>query len=151
MGVRGMNTDGSICIGLTSNILGQYILTVSENGLGKLSDLNEYRLSHRGGKGAKTINTTDKTGALAVCRAVNGDEDALMMSNDGIMIRISLETVGVKGRATQGIKLMSLKEGTRVQAVSIVPKLEDQMDEVDHEDDTTTDTVMEPSAEANEE
>lgn len=151
MGVRGMNTDGSICIGLTSNILGQYILTVSENGLGKLSDLNEYRLSHRGGKGVKTINTTDKTGALVVCRAVNGDEDALMMSNDGIMIRISLETVGVKGRATQGIKLMSLKEGTRVQAVSIVPKLEDQMDEVDHEDDTTTDTVMEPSAEANEE
>ena len=74
-----------------------------------------------------------------------------MMSNDGIMIRISLETVGVKGRATQGIKLMSLKEGTRVQAVSIVPKLEDQMDEVDHEDDTTTDIVMEPSAEANEE
>ena len=151
MGVRGMNTDGSICIGLTSNILGQYILTVSENGLGKLSDLNEYRLSHRGGKGVKTINTTDKTGALVVCRAVNGDEDALMMSNDGIMIRISLETVGVKGRATQGIKLMTLKEGTRVQAVSIVPKLEDQMDEVDHEDDTTTDTVMEPSAEANEE
>ena len=151
MGVRGMNTDGSICIGLTSNILGQYILTVSENGLGKLSDLNEYRLSHRGGKGVKTINTTDKTGALVVCRAVNGDEDALMMSNDGIMIRISLETVGVKGRATQGIKLMSLKEGTRVQAVSIVPKLEDQMDEVDHEDDTTMDTVMEPSAEANEE
>ena len=122
MGVKGMNVDGSTCIGLTSNVLGPYILTVSENGLGKLSSLDEYRLSNRGGKGVKTINITDKTGALVVCRAVNGDEDALMMSNDGIMIRISLSTVGVKGRATQGMKLMSLKDGARLQAVSIVPR-----------------------------
>lgn len=145
MGVRGMNTDGSVCIGLTSNLLGRYILTVSENGLGKLSDLNDYRLSNRGGKGVKTINTTDKTGALVVCRAVNGDEDALMMSNDGIMIRISLETVGVKGRATQGIKLMSLKDNARVQAVSIVPKLEN---EITDESDTTSEADSEALAES---
>lgn len=145
MGVRGMNTDGSVCIGLTSNLLGRYILTVSENGLGKLSDLNDYRLSNRGGKGVKTINTTDKTGALVVCRAVNGDEDALMMSNDGIMIRISLETVGVKGRATQGIKLMSLKDNARVQAVSIVPKLEN---EITDESDTTSEADSEVLAES---
>ncbi len=147
MGVRGMNTDGSICIGLTSNILGTYILTVSENGLGKLSDLNEYRLSNRGGKGVKTINITDKTGALVVCRAVNGDEDALMMSNDGIMIRISLESVGVKGRATQGIKLMSLKDGARVQAISIVPKLDETLDETVEDGEVRDDTLTEPSTE----
>ena len=151
MGVKGMNTDGSVCIGLTSNLLGRYILTVSENGLGKLSDLNDYRLSNRGGKGVKTINTTEKTGALVVCRAVNGDEDALMMSNDGIMIRISLETVGVKGRATQGIKLMSLKDNARVQAVSILPKLEDETNDLDSTSEFNETEVSTETVESNEE
>ena len=84
---------------------------------------------------------------MVVCRAVNGDEDALMMSNDGIMIRISLESVGVKGRATQGIKLMSLKDGARVQAISIVPKLDVTLDETEEDGEMRNDTLTEPSTE----
>lgn len=140
MGVKGFNIDGSYVVGMTSGSLGKYILSVSQNGYGKLSDINEYRITKRGGKGVKAINITEKTGTLSALVAVNGDEDALLMSNGGIMIRINLGKFQAKGRATQGFKLMNLNEGEVFSNLAIVlAQEEDSSEDLDIE---TTDNQI---------
>lgn len=89
---------------MTTDFEGQYILSVTEKGYGKKSKLEDYRMTNRGGKGVKTVQVTDKNGPLVFLRAVNGDEDCLIMTNEGIVIRISLEKVSVYSRNTQGVK-----------------------------------------------
>ena len=111
-GVRGINVDGSHVVGMTTNGEGQYIMAISENGYGKMSPIEDYRESHRGGKGVKTINTTEKTGQLVALRAVNGDEDLLIMTSEGIMIRLPMEQVKLAGRNTQGVRLIKVAEGS---------------------------------------
>lgn len=133
MGVKGFNIDGSYVIGMTSGSLGKYILSVSQNGYGKLSDINEYRITKRGGKGVKAINITEKTGTLSALVAVNGDEDALLMSNGGIMIRINLGNFQAKGRATQGFKLMNLNDGEMFSNLAIVLAQEESIEDSDIE------------------
>lgn len=119
-GVRGFNVDGSKVIGMTTDKEGQFILAVTEKGYGKKSSLDEYRITSRGAKGVKTINITEKNGSLVALRAVNGDEDCMIMTDDGIVIRISLASVSVYGRTTQGVKLITPAEGTCVSTVAIV-------------------------------
>ena len=97
-GVRGINVDGGHVIGMTTDQEGQFIMTISENGYGKMSPLDDYRESHRGGKGVKTINTTAKTGQLVALRAVNGDEDLLIITSEGIVIRLPMDQVKTAGR-----------------------------------------------------
>ena len=126
-GVLGFNCDGSSVVGVCLSNEGNTVLSVSENGYGKRSDFEEYRLTSRGKKGVRTINITEKTGNLVSVKAVNGDEDAMIVSSSGIMIRISLASVGVYGRNTQGIKLIHLTEGSKVTKVTLV----------DHEDEET--------------
>lgn len=121
-GVRGFNTDGGIVVGIATDSMGAYILSVSEHGYGKRTALSEYRLTSRGVKGVKTIQVTDKVGPLVSLRAVNGDEDALIVTSDGIIIRISLEDVGEKGRNTQGVRLINVANDSIVSAVAIVSK-----------------------------
>ena len=119
-GVKGMNVDGSEVIGMCTSTEGSKILVVSKKGYGKQTPVNEYRLTTRGAKGVKTININEKNGELVALKAVNGDEDCLIMTNDGIIIRIHLENVSTMGRATQGVRLIKPQEGTYVSAVSLM-------------------------------
>ncbi|WP_075877611.1 DNA gyrase subunit A [Merdibacter massiliensis] len=125
-GVRGFNTDGSQVVGVATSNEGKYILSVSENGYGKKSEISDYRKTNRGTKGVKTMNVTTKTGSLVNVRAVNGDEDAMIVTDDGIIIRISLENVGVYGRNTQGVKLINVNDSETVSKIAIVEKSEDE-------------------------
>lgn len=139
-GVRGFNTDGSYVVGMTTDKEGKFILAVTEKGYGKKSSLDEYRLTSRGAKGVKTINITEKNGALVALRAVNGDEDCMLMTDDGIVIRISLESVSVYGRTTQGVKLITPAEGTKVSTIAIVEPEEEDAQEVATEETGTKET-----------
>ncbi len=138
-GVRGFNTDGSEVVGAATTKEGEYILVVSQNGYGKRSAIEDYRLTSRGTKGVKTINLTEKTGDLVSVRAVHGEEDAMIVTDEGIIIRISLKNVGVYGRNTQGVKLINVSDGQSVAKVAIIDAEEEASDdEVETEDHTET-------------
>ncbi len=121
-GVRGFNINGSTVIGIATNKEGQYILSVTKNGYGKKSELDEYRITNRGAKGVKTINITEKNGPLVELKAVKGDEDLLMVTEEGTVIRISLEDVGVYSRSTQGVRLINVQENTSLSMIAVVEK-----------------------------
>ena len=121
-GVKGFNTDGSDVVGIATDKEGQFILSVTRNGYGKKSELTEYRITNRGAKGVKTINITEKNGPLVELKAVNGDEDLLMVTNEGVIIRINLETVGVYGRSTQGVRLINVQDEQYLQTVAVLDK-----------------------------
>lgn len=99
----------------------QDVLVVSENGYGKRSSLDDYRITNRGGKGVKTINITNKTGSLIALKAVTDEDDLMIITNAGIAIRLSVSTIRVMGRNTQGVKLINLREGDIIGAVTQVP------------------------------
>ena len=111
---------------MTTDTEGDMILSVSEKGYGKKTALEEYRLTQRGAKGVKTINITEKNGPLVSIKAVKGDEDLMVITNEGVVIRISLETVGTYGRTTQGVKIINLNENQTVAAVAVVDKLAEE-------------------------
>lgn len=134
-GVKGFNVDGGEVIGLATNEEGKYILTITKNGFGKKSDLSDYRITSRGAKGVRTANLTDKTGELVAMRSINGDEDCMIMTDAGIIIRISLKQVSVVGRNTIGVKFINIKDGEGVSNVAIL----------DPEDDSEEDQVEESS------
>lgn len=125
-GVKGFNVDGSHVVGVATSRDGTHLLSVSEKGYGKRTPIEEYRLSGRGAKGVKTINITDKTGELVSVRAVNGDEDAMIMTNMGIIIRISIADIGIYSRNTQGVRLINVGEEESVAKVAIVEKSEEE-------------------------
>ena len=157
-GVKGFNVNGSRVIGMTTDFEGQYILSVTEKGYGKKSKLEDYRMTNRGGKGVKTVQVTDKNGPLVFLRAVNGDEDCLIMTNEGIVIRISLEKVSVYSRNTQGVKLISVEDNQTVSTVAIVYKSEDDEEtegdnensELNQTTDQETDGIQEEDAQTEE-
>jgi DNA gyrase subunit A len=121
-GVKGFNADGSDVVGMATDKEGMYILSVTKNGYGKKTTLTDYRLTNRGAKGVKTINITDKNGPLVVVKAVVGDEDLLMVTDTGTIIRISLDNVGVYGRDTQGVRMISVNEGSSLSMAAVVDK-----------------------------
>ncbi|MEN8155553.1 MAG: DNA gyrase subunit A [Bacteroidota bacterium] len=110
------------------------ILVISENGFGKRSVLEDYRFTNRGGKGVKTINITEKTGNLIAIKAVTDDDDLMIITENGIAIRLSVQGVRVMGRNTQGVRLINLREGDRIAAATQVPANGDNSDQVN--DDT---------------
>ena len=120
MGVKGFNTDGGSVIGMATNAEGKYILTITENGYGKMSELADFRMTNRGAKGVKAHKVTDKTGSLVCMRAVTGDEDCMIMTEGGIVIRISLTQVNKLSRDSQGVRVISVKGDSKVSAVSII-------------------------------
>jgi DNA gyrase subunit A len=105
------------------------VLVLSENGYGKRTDLDEYRVTNRGGKGVKTINITEKTGQLISIQAVTDDNDLMIINRSGLTIRTSADQIRVAGRATQGVKVIDLREGDSIASVTAVPKTEE--DEAD--------------------
>ena len=124
-GVKGMNVDGSYVIGCCTSKEGKQILVVSKYGYGKKTDIEEYRITSRGAKGVKTININESNGDLVALKAVNGDEDTLIMRNDGVIIRISLSKVSTLGRVTKGVRLIRPEENTYVKTVTMMEHQEE--------------------------
>ena len=134
-GVKGMNMDGSFVVGATTTLDGQNVLSVSENGFGKMSSFDEYRLTSRGTKGVLTMNVTDRTGKLVALRAVSGDEDLMIITKAGIVIRMSLTQVKVAGRNTQGVRLIRLDEGQEISSIAVLaPEEEEEIAETPTEE-----------------
>ncbi len=129
MGIKGFNVDGSYVVGVATNNEGNLILSITENGYGKKSELDEYRLTSRGAKGVKTINITEKNGPLVSLQAVNGNEDCMIITDDGIVIRISLNQVGIYKRQTQGVKLIKVADDSKVSTVAVVAQDEETTEE----------------------
>ncbi len=126
---EGDETIGMICIDPKENPAN--ILVVSENGFGKRSDIEDYRITNRGGKGVRTINITEKTGDLIALADVTDDNDLMIITKAGIVIRQEVEKLRVMGRATQGVKLIGLSEGDAIAAVTKVPGDKEEIPEGD--------------------
>ncbi len=141
-GVRGirLKDKNDEVIGMVSvKDMDENILVVSENGYGKRSSLEDYRLTNRGGKGVKTISITEKTGKLVTIKSVSDNDDLMIINKSGIAIRMQVEDLRVMGRATQGVKAISIKEGDSIAAVAKVMKDEDEIEDIediDFEGDT---------------
>ncbi|MCF6365254.1 MAG: DNA gyrase subunit A [Bacteroidales bacterium] len=130
-GVRGIRIDkdkdevvGLICVEELEDNNTENILVVSEHGYGKRSLLEAYRITKRGGKGVKTINITEKTGQLIALKSVTDDDDLMIINKSGITIRLNVDTIRVAGRATQGVRLIKLKEGDSIASVAKVERSE---------------------------
>ena len=133
-GVRGIRLadDNDEVIGMVSvHNFEDELLVVSENGYGKRSSIEDYRVTNRGGKGVKTISITEKTGALVAIKNVTDSDDLMIINRSGIAIRMSVEDLRVMGRATQGVKLINIKGDDSIAAVAKVMKEEDDLEEVD--------------------
>ena len=141
-GVRGirLKDKSDEVIGMVSvKDMDENILVVSENGYGKRSSLEDYRLTNRGGKGVKTISITEKTGKLVTIKSVSDNDDLMIINKSGIAIRMQVEDLRVMGRATQGVKAISIKEGDSIAAVAKVMKDEEDIEDIediDFEGDT---------------
>ncbi len=141
-GVKGVTLGGpkDEVIGMVTAKPGeQDILVISENGFGKRSNLDDYRFTNRGGKGVKTINITDKTGNLIAMKAVTDDDDLMIITENGIAIRLAVSGVRVMGRNTQGVRLINLREDDQIAAATQVPS----QGENEEEDKAETETVVE--------
>ena len=132
-GVRGINLDeGDYVVGVVcedpqaEDAARHQVLAVSENGFGKRSDPNDYRQTARGAKGVKTLNVTEKTGALVAIKNVTDDDDLMIICRSGLTIRMPVNTISVSGRVTQGVRLINIKEGDAIAAVSVVAHNEEE-------------------------
>lgn len=119
MGVIGMNlTDGDEVVAMQINTQGDYLLTVSENGLGKLTDLSEFTPQRRGGKGVKCYKITEKTGNVVGAKAVNDDNEVIIITNEGIIIRLAVNSISKLGRITSGVKLININTDKDIRVAS---------------------------------
>lgn len=147
-GVKGIElSNDCFCVGSEIAKEGQDILVVTEKGYGKRTDVNEYRLTHRGSKGVKTLNITDKNGTIVAFKTVTDDKDLMIITDQGIVIRISADKVSRMSRVTQGVRLMNLREGQKVATVSVVEKDEENTNE---NETTSNDTSVKETKEASE-
>ena len=132
-GVRGINIeDDDEVVGMITydptaeDAAAHSILVVSENGYGKRSDFDEYRKTNRGGKGVKTLNITEKTGSLVAMKNVTDENDLMIINKSGLTIRMAVSDIRIAGRATQGVRLINIKEGDSIAAISAVNKSEEE-------------------------
>ena len=123
-GVKGIDVGDGIAVGCEVALPGHDILVVTENGYGKKTSIEEYRMTHRGSKGVKALNVTSKNGNIIAFKTVYGDEDLMIITTTGIIIRLNLEQVSNTGRVAQGVKLINLKDDQKVTSVSILKKEE---------------------------
>ena len=159
-GVKGIELDGAIVVGADAVDPGDMVLIVTENGYGKKSYIEEYRLTHRGSKGVKAYNVTEKNGTLVSlkCFKATSELDLIMMTDSGMIIKLPLEQVSTLKRATQGVRLMNLKDEQKLSTVALVEKEVDEsendiptseipeqppVEEVEMSDDDDSDTVEE--------
>lgn len=121
-GVRGINLVNDECVGMEVTNNDMEVLVVTENGYGKKTPVVEYRQTNRGSKGVKTLNINQKNGKIVGFKSVDDDKDLMIISDSGIVIRLDLQTISKMGRVTQGVKLINLKEGSKVGSISVINK-----------------------------
>ena len=124
-GVRGIDMDKGKAVGCEIANNSQEVLVVTEKGYGKRTDINEYRKTHRGSKGVKALNITEKNGNIVAFKIVTGNEDLMIITNSGIIIRLSSEQISTTGRVAQGVKLINLKDEQLVSTVATIEKQEE--------------------------
>ena len=130
-GVRGINLDGATCVGIEVVSEDKEILVVTENGYGKKTKVDEYRTTRRGSKGVKTLNTTEKNGKIVSFKVVEEEQDLIIITDSGMVIRIPIDQIATMSRVTQGVRLISLKEDQKVTAVFNIEK--EETDSVEEE------------------
>ena len=123
-GVKGIEIGDGICVGLETAVENSQILVVTEKGYGKRTNITEYRMTHRGSKGVKALNVTEKNGNIVSFKIVTGDEDLMIITNSGIIIRIDVNQVSTTGRVAQGVRLIKLKDDQKVSSVTLLDKEE---------------------------
>ena len=128
-GVRGIDLGDGYTIDANVATPGKEVLVATENGYGKRTTIDEYRTTHRGSKGVKTLNTTEKTGNIVAFKVVNDDEDLMIITNSGMVIRIPISQISVMSRVTQGVRLITLKDEQKVTSVFNIPKEEEAKEE----------------------
>ena len=138
-GVRGINVGDGICVGCEIADDGQKVLVVTENGYGKQTDVEEYRQTHRGSKGVKALNVTEKNGNIVSFKIIDGHEDLMIITNSGMIIRLPIDQISSTGRVAQGVKLINLKDGQLVGSIVII-----------NSDDTSENDVPRETSENNE-
>ena len=132
-GVRGIDMDGGYAVGCEIAEEMQEVLVVTEKGYGKRTKIDEYRKTHRGSKGVKALNITEKNGNIVAFKIVSGDEDLMIITDSGIIIRLSLSQVSTTGRVAQGVKLINLKDEQIVSTVALIEKEETIEDKIDND------------------
>ena len=139
MGVRGINLlEEDEVIGMQLNCQGDYLLIVSEHGMGKRTSIGEFTCQNRGGKGVKCYKITEKTGNVIGVKAVNEENDILLITTEGIVIRLECSAISILGRITSGVKLMDLNEGVTVASIAKVREKEESEGEESAEADSQT-------------
>ena len=119
-GVKGINVCGTYVISANTSLEGNNILTITENGYGKMTELKKYRLTNRGAKGVLTLKVTKKTGPLVSTKIVNGDEDLMIINNNGVIIRTSITQISLINRNTQGVRIIRLDKNQKVSSLTIL-------------------------------
>ena len=143
MGVKAMELDeGDEIVSMSVVDENRQVLTISENGYGKRTEVKEYRVQSRGGKGIKAMQLTDKTGRLAALMQVHEDEDVMMISDDGTIIRTAVADISTQSRSTQGVRVMRLMEGSRVVAVTTTEKVEEQPEDAEAPAEASVDEAL---------
>ncbi len=132
-GVRGIDLGDGKAVGCEIAEKGQKILVVTEKGYGKKTDVEEYRMTHRGSKGVKGLNITDKNGNIVSFKTVHDDEDLMIITDSGVIIRLPIEQVSSTGRIAQGVKLINLKDDQKVSTVAMIEKEKDENEESNEE------------------
>ena len=160
-GVRGVRLEndqdeviGMVCV--NSSKTDVTIMVVSEKGYGKRTDIDDYRITGRGGKGVKTLSVTEKTGALISIKDVTDENDLMIITKLGITIRMKMSEMRVMGRATQGVRLIKVRDKDDIASVAKVPKVDEEEEEEDvmegdESTETNTNTEIEPNETNNEE
>ena len=134
-GVKGIELeDNNICVGCEIANQGQEILVVTSNGYGKRTNIDEYRMTHRGSKGVRALNLTEKNGNIVSFKLVNADEDLMIITDSGIIIRLAVNQVSTTGRVAQGVRLIHLKDNQKVSTVTLLEK-EETEDETQEQND----------------
>lgn len=128
-GVKGIDLMGGKVVGVALSSMGESVMSLSENGFGKRSLIADYRLTDRGTKGVKTLQTSDATGPLVAFRSVTGDEDAMIVTDTGQMIRIHLKNVKIQGRNTKGVRIIRLSDGDKVMRMAITDHEESETEQ----------------------
>lgn len=140
-GVRGIDVGDGIVVGCEIAIENEEVLVITENGYGKRTDINQYRQTHRGSKGVKALNVTEKNGNIVCFKLVTGEEDLMIVTNNGIIIRMPLEQVSTTGRVAQGVRLINLKDNQKVATVATIVKQEETLEEMKEDIKTISEKI----------
>ena len=123
-GVKGIDVGDGICVGCEIAFKDQNVLVVTEKGYGKQTSIEEYRMTHRGSKGVKALNVTDKNGNIVGFKTLNGEEDLMIVTNNGVIIRMNTRQISQTGRVAQGVKLINLKDNQQVSTIAVLEREE---------------------------